>query len=141
MKKSVLDIVPYDQITKIHHLEFGNFYFLDNIIIAEVFEGVVYDWSKGRLVFALAAQHFGRSPVHYISNRINDYSIRPQDWRSFYEHKQYLESYCIVTYTSSGYTNLLFEQLFYSSQIYHFHDLENALTFVKQYDKQLRENL
>ncbi|MDX1544429.1 MAG: hypothetical protein R3214_10825 [Christiangramia sp.] len=137
-KKSVLEIVPRIQITKIHDLSFGKFFFLENIIISEVTEGISFDWSKGKQIIDLALQHYGQdSSVHYISNRIHDYSVRPQDWRKFGDFQKNLKTYSIITYGKIGYTNLIFEKIFFPSIIYHFTELEKALEFVGEYDKHL----
>lgn len=140
MKRSVLDIIHPLQIRQIHRLEFGNFFFLQNTIIAEISEGIVYDWSKGKQVIDLALEAYGPNfPLHYISNRINDYSVRPQDWLKFKDHRHYLRTYSIVTYDKTGFTNLIFEKLFYTSKIYHFQDLPSALNFVDHLNWQLSE--
>ncbi|MCM8570108.1 hypothetical protein NE848_12015 [Gramella jeungdoensis] len=142
MKKSVVDIVPYDQIKKIHSLDYGNFFFLENAIVAEVAEGITYDWSKGKKIIDLGLEFYGPfSSVHYISNRINDYSVRPQDWKKFSKYQKHLKTYTVVTYGKIGFTNLVFERIFFPCNINHFHDLEKALDFINEYDKRLNEKM
>ncbi len=46
MKNSVVDIVNPIEIKPAHRISYGNFYFLPKTIVAEVSEGIIYDWSK-----------------------------------------------------------------------------------------------
>ncbi|MCG9972362.1 hypothetical protein [Christiangramia crocea] len=135
IKKSVVDIVSRKQIKEVHKLGYGNFFFLEGVIVAEVNEGITYDWPKGKNIIDLALNYYGScSSVHYISNRINDYSVRPQDWTKFNTYQKHLKTYSIVTYGKSGFTNLIFERMFFPYQIHHFYNLEMALEFVDEYD-------
>ena len=134
MKNSVVDIVSPLQIQEAHKLSYGNFYFLSRTIVAEISEGIIYDWSKGKHIIDLALDHYGLyNPVHYISNRIYDYTIRTQDWTKFISYHRHLASYCVVSYAKTGVSHMIFERIFFRSQIHHFSSLQEALHFVDNF--------
>ena len=55
-------------------------------IIAEVAEGVFYDWKKALIVIDLAEAFYGKMAMpHYISHRIHKYHVNPADWLNFFQ--------------------------------------------------------
>lgn len=58
-------------------LEFGSITFLDNILIAELNEGILFDIPHNKELLELGREHFNGKPYGYISNRINSYSVNP----------------------------------------------------------------
>lgn len=128
---SVVNIIPNESIMEIHHLDFGDIIFLDKTIITELSEGITYGWEQGSQVIALAEKCFGKDfYVNYISNRLHDYSVVAQDWSKFFEQNRQLRSFCIVTPSKTGTTNIAVERIFYKQgNIMHFTDLSEALRF------------
>ncbi len=128
---SVISFLPESSIREIHQLDFGNIIFLDKTIVTELDEGIVYNWEKGTQVINLAENYFGKDfYVNYMANRINEYSVVAQDWSKFFEENRKLRSFCIVTHSATGTTNIPIERLFYKEgKIMHFTDLELALKY------------
>lgn len=58
-------------------LDFGTVTFLDNIQIAELNEGILFDIPHNRELLSLARERFDNKPYGYISNRVNSYSVNP----------------------------------------------------------------
>ncbi|TVZ28492.1 hypothetical protein JM83_3623 [Gillisia sp. Hel_I_86] len=58
-------------------LEFGTVTFLDNIQIAELNEGILFDIPHNKELLELARERFNNQLYGYISNRVNSYSVNP----------------------------------------------------------------
>jgi hypothetical protein len=58
-------------------LEFGSVTFLDNIQIAELNEGILFDTPQNQELIDLAREQYNDEPYGYISNRVNSYSVNP----------------------------------------------------------------
>ncbi len=112
-------------------LESGSFYFFEKYIIAEIDEGVHYDWEAAKKMVDKAYEHYGEEPkVAYITNRVNSYSVDPQDWLKFYKERHHLEAYAIVAYNRIGLMNVVLEKLFSQTRIRKFSHLDDAVEWV-----------
>ncbi|RKS53221.1 hypothetical protein BC962_1470 [Gillisia mitskevichiae] len=58
-------------------LEFGSVTFVNNIQIAELNEGILFDIPHNQELLELARDRFNNQPYGYISNRVNSYSVNP----------------------------------------------------------------
>ncbi len=58
-------------------LEFGTVTFLENILIAELNEGIIFDIPHNRELLKLGKENFHNEAYGYISNRTNSYSVNP----------------------------------------------------------------
>lgn len=128
---SIINLIPEEKLKEIHHLDFGTIFFLDNTVVTELNEAINYDWEKSAQVISLAEKFYGKDfYIHYIANRINDYSVVAQNWLKFFDQNRKLRSFSIVTYGITGTTNIAIERLFYKEgKIHHFTDLTEALKF------------
>ncbi len=114
----------------------GIFYFCDGFIIGEVKEGYHFTWESAKEVIELAYAHYSRdTKLAYISNRINNYSVKPQDWIKFFTQNHNLEQYGVVTYTKSSYTSAALEKFFFRSKLKHFENLTEAIKWVQGKNK------
>lgn len=112
-------------------LAFGNFYFFEKYIIAELNHGIHFNWEKGRELIDVAYEHYGEdAKIAYISNRVNSYSVDPQDWIKFYKERHHLEAYAIVAYNKIGLMNVMLEKLFSQTRIRKFSDLDAAVEWI-----------
>ena len=68
----------------------------------------------------------------YISNRANDYSLVPTDWKKFFKLSYNLKAYGIVSYTKTGYFNAMLERMFVNTKLRWFNSLEEAIAWVDQ---------
>lgn len=127
----------YTQLIEEHQLEFGDFYFFDNLVISEIHEEVLFNWEKAKIVIDIAERIYGKGcQPYYISNRIYKYSIIPKDWIRFFNNRYTIKAYLIVTYNSStSIMNLMFEKLFFGNSnlptIKKFQTLSEAIDFIK----------
>tara|TARA_R100001369_G_scaffold20091_1_gene36794 strand:- start:296001 stop:296384 length:384 start_codon:yes stop_codon:yes gene_type:complete len=59
------------------NLEFGKVTILNNILIAELNEGILLDISHNRELLKIGRETFNNEAYGYISNRTNSYSVNP----------------------------------------------------------------
>lgn len=106
-------------------LSHSTYYLFKKFIVAEINEGVVYRWELAREVIDRAHDFYGAKELalSYISNRINSYSVRPQDWLTFFKNDYNLRKIAFVTYTEIGYANIIFEKLFIKNRLKKFKTL------------------
>lgn len=111
---------------------YGDFYFLDNVIVSEIYEGVIFDYEKAKPVIEAALHFYGEdAKIGYISNRINTYSIAPQDWLKFYSERYTISAMALVAYTPMGLTNILLEKIFIRSKVKRFSSLDYAVHWMQ----------
>ncbi len=117
-----------------HRFSFGIFYFFDDFIISEIAEGVLFDWDKALEVINLGVEYYGAETNHlnYISNRIHDYSIKPQDWLEFRGLDKRFNVFAVVTYRPKSLPSLIIERFFYKDPIHSFENLLEAVNFVRK---------
>jgi len=126
----VRDLAFFKNIREIREYEFGIFYFFDGLVISEMNEGEIFDWSVAEKIINVAYEVLGKdNPIAYISNRINNYSVVPTDWLKFYKHRHELEFYSIVAYNNSGLASVILEKMFFRNKIRQFSCLEHAVTW------------
>lgn len=58
-------------------LEFGSVYIHQNILIAELHEGILFDLDSNQKLLDLAADIFKGASYGYISHRVNSYAVDP----------------------------------------------------------------
>ncbi|WP_067029807.1 hypothetical protein [Allomuricauda sp. CP2A] len=128
MKKTVKEVDFFKNIREIRECDFGVFYFFDGLVISEIKEGVVFNWSMAKKIINIAYEIIGTDkPIAYISNRINNYSVVPTDWLKFYKNRHKLEFYSVVAYNKGGLSSIVLEKMFFKNNIRQFSDLENAI--------------
>ncbi len=126
--KRVLELDFFKNIREVREYEFGIIYFFDGLIISEINEGEVFDWSIAERIIDAAHQILDSDkPIAYISNRVNNYSVVPTDWLKFYRNRHKLEFYSVVAYNKSGLASIILEKMFFKDNIRQFTDLENAI--------------
>ncbi|MGA8854855.1 MAG: hypothetical protein WB492_11825 [Christiangramia sp.] len=64
-------------LTKEIELNFGKVYFHENILIAKLDEGVLFDVESNRKLLQLGTEVFKGKDYGYISHRINSYAVDP----------------------------------------------------------------
>lgn len=122
-----------DQIIESIDYDFGVFYFLDDIIVSEMHEGVTFNWKCAEQVIADAKRILGVDcRPHYISNRINEYYTVSQDWLKFFNNRYFLKSFSVITPHPSGMMNLIFERMFYRRKIFQVTSLHDAFEHIEK---------
>lgn len=137
----VKDLQFFKTIREIREYEFGVFYFFNGLVISEMKEGEIFDWSVAEKIIGVANEVLGKDePLAYISNRIHNYSIVPTDWLKFYKHHNQLEFYSVVAYNQSGLASLVLEKMFFRNNIRQFSKLEDAIKWsVNEVNKKIME--
>ena len=111
----------------------GNFYVFDKYVVGEIFEGVSFDWPAAQKVIEEVYKYFGTSDIKisYISNRVNSYSVHPQDWAKFFSNRHKLNCVAVVTHNKLGVTSIILEKLFIQTKLKKFMSLDNAIVWAK----------
>jgi hypothetical protein len=125
---------PYFEIYKPYKLKlvFGNYYFCKNLVIGELFEGTHFNWSMAKNLISEIHNHYGKkAKVCYIANRINAYSIDPQNWLRIEKESDILIASAIVVYNKASYINASLEKHFTQKSIKRCLSLDEALDWVK----------
>ncbi|OAB78047.1 hypothetical protein [Cochleicola gelatinilyticus] len=119
----------------------GNYYFFKKFVVAEINEGIHFNWDVAEVVVKKAYEHYGENlKVAYISNRVNDYTISPQDWLNFYRERHRLEAFAIVAYNKKGLMAVVLEKIFSQSMLQKFNSLDKAVNWVLTLKKEEKLN-
>lgn len=121
-----------DQILKKISLPYGDFYFLDNIVVSEIHEGQTFTYEKAKPVIEAAMNFYGRNAkVGYLANRINTYALVPHDWLKVFKEHYNIPAMAFVAYTPMGLTNILLEKMFIKGKVSRFNSLEFAVHWMQ----------
>lgn len=113
---------------------FGDFYLFDGFVLAEVYEGVTFNWKDHGKRVIEDISYLYDSKGHdliLIANRINSYSTKPIDWKKFFKCQYNLKGYGVVSYTSFGNSIALIEKWFINTKTKRFKSLESAIDWAK----------
>ena len=111
---------------------FGNFFLFDNFIISEIDEGIHFDWDKIQEVVGMLYDNFGKElRIGYISNRINSYSIDPQNWVDFQEQHGFIVASAIISYSEFAYMNATIEKRFSENSLKRCINLDDAISWIQ----------
>jgi len=115
---------------------FGTYYLFDSFIVAEINEDVIYTWEEhGKIVVEDIIRDLynnnGKELI-YITNRINNYAVKPSDWIKFYANNFTLKGYGIVNYSKRSYFNSILEKIFANTCFKNFTSLEEAIIWAKK---------
>lgn len=112
---------------------FGDFYLFDTFIVGEIHDNVHISWKEhGRMIAEELSNLYDNNgkDIVYISNRVNDYSLVPTDWKKFFKLSYNLKAYGIISYTKTGYFNAMLERMFVNTKLRWFNSLEDAIVWV-----------
>ncbi len=123
----------------VYILKTGTYYFFEDFIISEINEGLLFDWEMAQELINLAENHYGKNnKVAYISNRIHSYSLVPQDWLKFFKARNSISAFAVVSYNEKEKSDILIERLFFKSKIKKFFDLNEAVTWAIEQQKEYK---
>lgn len=112
-------------------LPFGKYYFFDNFLISEIAEGIHFDWNKAEKLIAEIIKFYGKNvQVGFISNRINHYSVDPQNWVKLEKKYTFLTASAIVIYNNSNFMNASIEKQFAKKSIKRCRSLAEAIDWM-----------
>ncbi len=112
-------------------LPFGNYFFCKKFVIAEPFEGIHFTWKNASLLIDKIFEYYGEDVrIAYIANRINAYSIDPQNWQKLEKQYDLLVASAIVSYNNGSYLSASVEKQFTSASIKRCFSLDEAIKWV-----------
>ena len=113
-------------------MPFGSFYVFEHFVVGEIREGAHFDWQQANEIILAVHEFFGttRTDLSYISNRINSYSVTPQDWLKFYTERYSIQKVAIVGYSKKGFLSVALEKWFSKANYQSFLNLEEAIAWV-----------
>ncbi|WBL21668.1 hypothetical protein [Zunongwangia sp. HRR-M8] len=121
--------------------EFGSIYFLEDILVSEINEGVIFNWKYGEKVVKDARHLFGDDYTpHYISNRIYKYYTVSKDWIYFFKNRYFIKSFSVIAFHSHEMMNLVFERMFYKRKIYIVNSIDEAFDNIYELKKLESDN-
>ncbi|EAR02985.1 hypothetical protein [Maribacter sp. HTCC2170] len=112
---------------------FGDFYLFDTFVVGEIHEDILFSWNEhGKQLFEVLFDLYDNNgkDIVYISNRVNDYSVIPTDWKKFHKFGFMLKAYGIISYTQTGLFNAMLERMFVNTKLRWFNSLEDAIQWV-----------
>jgi len=110
---------------KVFEMDIGTAYFYNNIVVVEAKEGVTISYQTGFAFLVKGLQYLGTKPWVYIANRINSYSVNPNDYK-YLEKIPTLKGIAIVTPTELGKKNAALEANFFNKDFIVVDDLASA---------------
>lgn len=113
-------------------LDFGKITFEENILIAELNEGILLDVEKNRKLLEIGRKIFKNGSYGYISNRVNSYGVNPMVYLESASTPT-LKAIAVVTINPVCMQNAILERHFYkgSNSFEIFQTLEEAINWIK----------
>ena len=111
---------------------FGDFFLFDKFIISELNEGIHFDWDKIEEVIAMLQDNYGDTiKIGYISNRVNSYSIDPQNWVDFQKQYDFVVATAVISYSEFAYMNATIEKRFFENSLKRCMNLDEAIGWIQ----------
>lgn len=118
--------LPKEAIFKqILETEIGTIYFYEGIVIVEAKEGITISYKTGFSTLVKGLQITGLKPFVYISNRLNSYSVDPNDYK-YLNKIPSLKGIGIVSRLESARQNAILEKAFSKKDLEIFEDINDA---------------
>ena len=113
-------------------LDFGKIIFTENILIAELNEGILFDVDNNRELLKIAEKTFNGNNFGYISHRVNSYAVNPMVYLES-SSTPTLKAIAVVSKNPLCKQNTLLEKQFYknNSSFEVFDCLEEAVSWMK----------
>lgn len=113
-------------------MPFGSYYLCEKFLIAELDEGVHFDWDKAELIIKKIVDFYeDNTKIGFISNRINHYSVNPSNWLKVEEKYNLIEASAIVMYNNSTYMNASIEKQFSKTSMKRCLSLQEAIEWMR----------
>lgn len=123
----------YLEVLEKHHLTIGDFYFFENLLIAEVNEGIHLDINNTKTLLKITNSFFKNRPFGHIANRINQYSVSPLDLVCYSDKLLNVVSFSAIVYNNRfDEMNVKIEQHFIKKPFYVANTLEDAVRWSKE---------
>ena len=118
-------------------MPFGVYYLCDGFVIGELNEGIHFDYDKADDIAEKLIDFYGDSPaLCLVSNRINSYSVEPQNWtRVLKLYPKLLRRSCIISYNTLSQFNADLEKRFFKENIVTFKTLTEAINWAQNFEE------
>jgi hypothetical protein len=113
------------QANEVLDTEIGTIYFYDSILVMEAKEDVLISIKTGLSILLDVVKRVGLKPVVYISNRVNSYSVDPNDYK-FLNMIPNLKGIAIVSYSEINFQTVDLEKSFIKKPCESFNNLLEA---------------
>ncbi|AZQ43385.1 hypothetical protein [Nonlabens ponticola] len=128
---SIKDSIYYENVIREITLECGDFYFFESHLVSEIHEGVLFGGEEALDIFSEAISFYNGTdrPKHfvYISNRVNDYSLRPVDWLQFKFMNRFMKGFATVDNRPRAAQNAMLLEKFVPSKFKLFANMSDAM--------------
>lgn len=118
-------IADHMPVKEVLHTDIGTIYFYDNILVMEGKQDAVFSIKTGLFILLKVIKIVGTKPVVYISNRINSYSVDPNDYK-YLEMIPNLKGIATVSYSNVNKGSAQLEKQFFKKPFYDFDNLDAA---------------
>ena len=116
-----------------HDLNIGSFYYYENYMIAEIAEGIAFDFENAAEMLKLTKTYYNNStPFVYITNRKNSYSFNPTAHFKTAKMFPNLKGYAVVSYDNMNRDIAEMERSFLNTPMHIFDSLEEAISWVEE---------
>lgn len=128
-----LPIPTTNMIKEVLNLDFGKVWFRDNILIAELNEGILFDVESNRQLLDIGRERFREQSYGYISYRINSYAVNPLVYLES-ANTPNLKAIAVVSTNEICRNNAVVERQFYNDKnsFEVFSDLEEAILWMNE---------
>jgi len=125
-------------------LPFGKIFLLEDVIVSEINDGVLFTAVEAKKVITFAVAYYEKinkaKKRVYIANRINKYSVNPIGWIKLKDVISiYLNAYCVVDDSSNGIMSAILESKFVPINFKSVSSFEEALMWSKTFDSSFDE--
>ena len=115
-----------------YNLSFGNFYFCNNILITEIFEGVIIGKEKFIKILDLLVKHIDiKKPYAILSHRLYSYSVNLHELIPIINLFGLLVVNAVVAYSNISLKNFELEKRLLKFEGESFSNLEEAFKWTK----------
>ena len=131
-----------EKIIEQHSIKLGQFYFLKDLMVAEINNGEHIDFESSQNYLKLINEFYGtEKPFGYICNRVNYFSISPLDFPKFIKVMPNLSIFGIVHNNHFDRMNYEVEKRFCNKPYKSFIDLNLAYKKIKRFIENLKFNI
>ncbi len=113
-------------------LDFGKVWFKENVLIAELNEGILLDVEQNRKLLEMGRKAFSNRPYGYISYRKNSYAVNPMVYLESASTTN-LKAIAVITTDETCRQNAMLEKQFFKDRnsFEVFTNLEEAFNWLK----------
>lgn len=113
------------------HFDFGKVKIQDNIVVAEMKEGITFDINYNAELLQFCKNHYREKTYGYISNRVHSYAINPTVYMDTAKNSN-IRAIAVVSSDPIHRKNVAIERQFFGYPFEVFATLEEAIAWIHQ---------